>query len=261
MLVANKEKNRDRNDASAAWPTLFSHRLCISPSAERLLTTSKLLSVAPGERVAILGSMGVGKSTLNKLVMNFYQPTSGAIRIDGTDINQIDPADLRRHIGYVPQDSRLFFGTVRDNIAFKAPWLDDADILRAAKISGADHFINRHPAGYDMPIGEGGTGLSGGQAQAICVARSLLLDPSILLFDEPTSSMDSGTEARFLNSIKCYSEGKTLLLVTHKIPLLKLVDRIIVLQQGKVAADGPRDQVLKALQALNYEEEDENNVG
>lgn len=203
------------------------------------------------EKVGIIGGMGSGKTTLLKLIMGFYQPQSGAIRIDGTDIAQIDPTDLRRYIGYVGQDPKLFFGTARDNIAMKAPWADDIEVLNCAKISGADRFISLHPAGYDMPIGENGRGLSGGQAQTITIARALLTSPSILLFDEPTSCMDNSTEQLLLKNMQEYIREKTMILVTHKMSLLNLVDRLIVLQSGKIVADGPKDKVLEALRHMN----------
>ncbi len=203
-----------------------------------------------GEKVGIVGPMGAGKTSLFELLMNFYVPAGGAIRIDGTDIAQIDPADLRRQIGYVQQESKLFYGTARDNITMKAPWASDEEILRAARISGADNFISKHPLGYDLPIGENGKGLSGGQCQTIAIARSLLMSPSILLFDEPTSSMDNSTENRFIKRIKTIYQDKTLLLVTHKMSLLKLVDRLIILQCGKIIADGKKEKVLESLRQL-----------
>ncbi len=207
--------------------------------------------IKAGEKVGIIGSMGAGKTTLVKLLLGFFQPTSGAIRLDGTDISQIDPADLRRYIGYVGQEPKLFFGTVRENIAMKAPWADDAEILRCAKLSGTDRFVHKHPAGYDMPIGESAKGISGGQAQAITVARALLNNPSLLLFDEPTSCMDNSAENIFLSNMQGYAKDKTVILVTHKMTMLSLVDRLIVLQNGKIVADGPKEQVLDALRHLN----------
>jgi ATP-binding cassette subfamily C protein LapB len=207
--------------------------------------------IKAGEKVGIIGSMGAGKTTLIKLLLGFFQPTSGSIRLDGTDINQIDPADLRRYIGYVGQEPRLFFGTVRENIAMKAPWADDAEILRCAKLSGTDRFVHRHPAGYDMPIGESGKGISGGQAQAITIARAVLNNPSLLLFDEPTSCMDNSSENLFLSNIRAFAKDKMVILVTHKMSMLSLVERLIVLQNGKIVADGPKEQVLEALRHLN----------
>jgi ATP-binding cassette, subfamily C, bacterial LapB len=206
--------------------------------------------VKAGERLGILGSMGAGKTTLQKLIMGFYEPYAGAIRIDGTDIAQIDPANLRRHIAYIPQEPQLFYGTVRENIAMKAPWADDETILKSSKLAGADSFIGRHPAGYDMPVGEGGQGLSGGQAQAITVARAMLLDPPILLFDEPTSSMDSSAERQFIQRMLKNVNKKTLIIVTHRMPLLELVNRLIVLKNGRIIADGTKERVLEALKQL-----------
>ncbi len=222
------------------------------PEEEKQVLIDVSFKLSAEERVGIIGSMGSGKSTLHKLILGFYPPTSGSILIDGTDIAQIDPVDLRRQIGYVPQENSLLFGTVRDNIAIKAPWCDDQEILKVAKISGVDNFIRQHSAGYDMPLGERGAGLSGGQCQAICVARSLLLDPSMLLFDEPTSAMDNVAEQIFINNMTEYMEEKTLILVTHKASILPLVNRIIVLQNGRIIADGEKEKVLSALkQAKN----------
>ncbi len=208
------------------------------------------LNIKPGERIGVIGSMGSGKTTLLKLLMGFYQAETGAIRFDGTDMAQIDPADLRRNIGYVSQDPKLFSGTVRDNISMKAPWADDQAILDAAKVSGADSFINRHPAGFDMPVGENGQGMSGGQCQAITIARAMLFSPSILLFDEPTSCMDNSTEKLFIDNINKYAKDSTLVVVTHKMSLLELADRLLVVQNGKIVADGAKEQVLSALKQL-----------
>jgi ATP-binding cassette subfamily C protein LapB len=221
------------------------------PGQELDLFKGISFKVKAGEHVGVIGSMGSGKSTLQKLIIGFYQPISGAIRIDGTDISQLDPANLRRHIGYVPQEPKVFFGTARENIGMKAPWADDIEILNCAKISGADRFIGRHPAGYDMPIGENGKGLSGGQCQSITIARALLGSPEILLFDEPTSAMDNSSELLFINNMKTYIQNKTFILVTHKISLLELVDRLIVLQNGKIVADGPKVKVLEMLKQIN----------
>jgi len=206
--------------------------------------------IKPGEHVGIIGPMGSGKTTILKLIMGFYTPTTGAIRIDGTDIAQIDPADLRRQIGYVQQEPRLFYGTVRENITMKAPWVSDEEVLRVSKISGADDFISKHPAGYDMPIGEGGQGISGGQCQSICIARSLLLSPSLLMMDEPTNSMDNSSENAFVKNLQHIYQSATLLLVTHKMSILTLTERLIVVQHGKIIADGTKDNVLNALKQI-----------
>lgn len=204
-------------------------------------------SVRPGERVAIIGKIGSGKSTIEKLILSFYQPQKGAIRIDGTDMKQIDPADLRRNIGYVPQDVFLFFGSVRENIAMGAPHADDAAILRAARIAGVDSFVARHPQGFDLQVGERGEALSGGQRQSIAIARALVRDPNIVILDEPTSAMDKGSEDWLIARLREILEGKTLVLVTQRLSLLTLVERVIVMDSGKIVADGPRDKVLETL--------------
>lgn len=203
--------------------------------------------MSAGERIAIIGHIGSGKSTIQKLILGLYKPESGSIRIDGIDIAQIDPVDLRQNIGYVPQDSLLFFGNVRNNIAITRPWADDIAIANAAKLAGVDHFVNNHPAGFDMPVGERGEGLSGGQRQAIAIARAMLSNPPIWLFDEPTSAMDSQTENELLQRLALYLKNKTMILVTHKLSLLPLVERIIVLDKGHLIMDGPKEKVVKLL--------------
>ncbi len=203
--------------------------------------------IGAGEKVAIIGRIGSGKTTVEKLIMGLYEPQAGAVRIDGTDLRQIDPADVRRNIGYTPQDTLLFYGSVRDNVMLGAPYADDRAIVRAANLGGVSDFVERHPLGFDMPVGERGEGLSGGQRQTIAIARALLLDPPILLLDEPTSSMDNATEERLRRRLAGEIEHKTLILVTHRASLLELVQRIIVLDNGRVIADGPKAQVLEAL--------------
>ncbi len=203
--------------------------------------------IRSGEKVAIIGRVGSGKSTILKLILGLYRAGNGAIRHDGTDIAQIDPADLRRNIGYVSQDSSLFFGTIRENITISAPWADDQAILKTAQLAGVEHFVRRHPAGYDMPIGERGEGLSGGQRQSVTIARALLPDPPILLLDEPTSAMDNSSEQEFLKNIREVSDDKTIILVSHKPQMLSLAERVIIVDNGKVVADGPKEKVLTAL--------------
>ena len=205
--------------------------------------------IAAGERVALIGRIGSGKTTIEKLVLGLYAPTTGSILIDAVDSRQIDPAELRRDVGYVPQDVVLFYGTVRDNIVLGTPHADDATVLRAADAAGIREFIDRHPLGFAMPVGERGEGLSGGQRQAIAVARAYLTQPPVLVLDEPSNAMDSRSEETFKERLAQQLAGRTLLLITHRASLLSLVDRIIVLEGGSVAADGPRDQVLAALAA------------
>ncbi|MDA0664667.1 MAG: ATP-binding cassette domain-containing protein [Proteobacteria bacterium] len=204
--------------------------------------------IEAGEKVGLIGRIGSGKSTIQRLVMALYEPSEGAVLVDGTDVRQIDPADLRRSIGSVPQDVYLFFGSIRDNIAIGAPYTDDETIRRAARITGVEEFVSRHPSGYDMPVGERGQFVSGGQRQSVAVARALLRDPPIMLFDEPTSNMDNTSEGRFKARLANMIDDKTLLLVTHRGSMLSLVDRLIVIDGGRVVADGPKQDVLEALQ-------------
>ena len=201
-----------------------------------------------GERVAIIGRVGSGKSTLQKLILGLFRPTQGSIRIDGIDINQIDPAELRRHIGHVPQEPMLFYGTLRHNIAMGAPHTHDASIAAAAELAGLAEFINGHPQGFDMIIGERGDSLSGGQRKAVTIARALLHAPPILLMDEPTSSMDSTSEALIRQTFSRVMPGKTVIMVTHHASLLELAERVIVIDHGSIVADGPKEAVLASLQ-------------
>lgn len=203
--------------------------------------------IAAGEKVGIIGRIGSGKSTIARLISGLYQPTSGSILLDGTDLRQIDPADLRRNMGYTPQDAFLFFGSVKENICIAAPHVDHQTILRAATIAGVDDFVKRHPEGYDLPVGENGRYLSGGQRESITIARALLLDPPLLIMDEPTGSMDNASEGRLRARLAQLSIDKTLLLVTHRSSMLSLVDRLIVIDGGRVVADGPKDDVLRTL--------------
>jgi len=205
------------------------------------------LRIQPGERVAILGRIGSGKTTLEKLILGLYRPSSGAVLIDGIDLRQLDPAELRRHIGYVQQDVMLFYGSLRENITLGAPLADDADVLKAATLGGILDLVNSHPQGFDMLVGERGESLSGGQRQGVAIARAVINDPPILLLDEPTSSMDHSSEEDIKKRLQQFVQGKTVLLVSHRTSLLDLVDRIIVMDAGRIVADGPKEQVVQAL--------------
>ena len=205
------------------------------------------IKIKAGERVGIIGRVGSGKSTLLKLILGLYQPTSGAIRVDGVDIRQLDPAELRRNVGYIPQDGTLFFGTLRENIALASPGISDIQLLAAADIAGLSDMINTHPRGFDMLIGERGESLSGGQRQGVAIARGVINEPPILLLDEPTSSMDHSSEELVKSKMRQFSAHRTLLIVTHRTSLLDLVDRLIVMDNGKIVADGPKDRVVEAL--------------
>ncbi|QKH33731.1 type I secretion system permease/ATPase [Achromobacter pestifer] len=201
----------------------------------------------PGEKVGIIGRIGSGKTTLEKLALALYQPTEGAVLLDGVDVRQIDPTDVRRAIGHVPQDPTLFYGSLKHNLAMGAPHADDASILAAANLAGVTEFANLHPDGFDMVIGERGESLSGGQRQSVAVARALINDPPILLLDEPSSNMDHQSEAQLRKRLGEASANKTILLVTHRTALLELVDRLIVIDNGHIVADGPKEQVVEAL--------------
>ncbi len=205
--------------------------------------------IKPGERVVVLGRVGSGKTTLHKLMLGLYQPTEGAVFLDGVDLRQLDPADLRRNVGYVEQDTLLFYGSLRHNIALRAPYADDLAIVTAAEVGGLAEFVNRHPEGYDMVIGERGASLSGGQRQGVAIARAVLLDPPVLLLDEPTSSMDFTSESHFKERLSRFMQHKTLVIVTHRLSLIDLAERMIVIDDGKIVADGPRQQVVESLQA------------
>jgi ATP-binding cassette subfamily C protein LapB len=203
--------------------------------------------IAPGERVALIGRVGSGKTTIERLVLGLYEPASGSVLLDGVESRQWDPAELRRDIGYVPQDIVLLYGSVRDNIVLGAPHAEDAAVLQAADQAGVTEFVDRTPGGFAMQVGERGEALSGGQRQAIALARAYLLQPPLLLLDEPSNAMDNRSEELFKARLAEQLDGRTLLLITHRASLLSLVDRIIVIEAGRVAADGPREKVLAAL--------------
>jgi ATP-binding cassette subfamily C protein LapB len=217
------------------------------PGQEGYALNGMSFKIAPGERVGIVGRIGSGKTTIERLLLGLFEPESGAVLIDGTDIRQIDPADLRRNIGCVLQDPHLFFGSVKDNVTLGARYVDEESVLRAATVSGVEAFVRGHPHGYDLQVGEGGRRLSGGQRQAVAVARALLMDAPILVLDEPTSSMDNSTETAFRARLQRTLPGKTLILITHRNSMLSLVDRLIVVDNGRVVADGPKSGVLEAL--------------
>ncbi len=219
------------------------------PGTEQDALTKASFKIKAGEHVALLGRMGSGKSTIHKLILGLYQPTAGAILIDGIDARQIDPAELRRCVGYVQQDTHLFYGTMRENLTISARHVDDAAVLAAAHVGGIDEFVNAHPKGFDMLIGERGETLSGGQRQGVGIARALINKPAILLLDEPTSAMDHSGEDAIKRRLIETTKNKTLVLISHRSSLYDLVDRIIVIDSGRIVADGPKDQVTEALRS------------
>ncbi|WP_322805135.1 type I secretion system permease/ATPase [Vibrio alfacsensis] len=205
------------------------------------------LTINPGEKVAIIGRIGSGKTTLERLIMGLYKPTEGHVRIDETDIDQLHHVDVRRNIGCVPQDSSLFFGSIRDNITLGRPLTDDRDVMDAANRAGVTAFTQSDPAGLERQVGEGGAMLSGGQRQAVTIARAFLGRPPVLLMDEPTSAMDNRSEMQIKHQLAQLKPSETLILITHKTSMLDVVDRVIVMEKGSIIADGPKVEVLKDL--------------
>lgn len=229
------------NDVSFAYP------LAAGGLGPRVLDRVTL-RLQPGERVAVLGRIGSGKSTILRLLGGLYQPTEGQAEADGIDLRQIDPADYRARVGFVSQDPRLFSGTLRDNVLLDRPAADPARLAEVAALTGLDRLVAAHPLGWDLPVGEAGSLLSGGQRQLVALARCLVTRPRILLMDEPTSSMDAQSETAFLRRLKDAAGDCTLVMVTHRPAVLDLVTRVLVVDAGRVVLDGPRDRVLAALQ-------------
>ena len=205
------------------------------------------LRVEPGERIAVLGRIGSGKSTVLRLMAGLYLPTAGHVQADGIDLRQIDPADYRARVGFVAQDPRLFKGTLRDNVLLERPAADPSRLGEVARVTGLDRLVAQHPLGWELPVGEGGALLSGGQRQLVALARCLVTRPQILLMDEPTSSMDAQSEVAFLRQLRAACGGCTLVMVTHRPAVLELVQRVVVVDQGRVVMDGAKAAVLAAL--------------
>lgn len=205
------------------------------------------LKIAAGEHVALLGRIGSGKSTVARMMLGLYPPQEGLVLLDGVDISQLEPGSLRASVGSVLQEPSLFSGSIRENITLGRAAVDDEEMLRAARVSGTDQFASRIPNGYDLRLVDRGEGLSGGQRQSIAIARAIAGSPPVMVMDEPSSAMDAQTEADLIARLKGEFEGRTLIMVTHRQPLLTLVDRIVILEDGKIRADGPRDAVLAQL--------------
>ena len=220
------------------------------PGAAEQALTGVSLTVAPGEKIALIGPIGSGKSTLARLLLGLYTPTSGLVMIDGIDIRQLQPEAMRAKIGALFQDNVLLTGTIRENILLGREGHGDEEMLRVAQVSLAHEFIARMPDGYDLRLADRGDGLSGGQRQSIAMARALIGKPPIVVLDEPTSSVDSDTEARLLTNLKTEFEGRTLVLITHRPSLLALVDRVIVMSRGRVFLDGPPEVVTQHIKQI-----------
>ena len=221
------------------------------PGQQRMALKDLDLTIEPGEKVAIIGRVGSGKTTIERLIMGLYKPSAGSISLDDTDIGQLHPTDIRRNIGSVPQDLMLFYGSVRDNIALGRSQVSDEAILRAAERAGVTAFTRQDEAGLDRQVGEGGQALSGGQKQAIAIARALLTEPKVLVMDEPSSNMDNKAEQALKQVLNRLDNDETLILFTHKTSMLDVVDRILVLEQGQLVTDGPKEQVLQQLRKGN----------
>ncbi len=230
----------DVQKLSFAYPSTGNHK---PPIALRDVT----LSIEPGERVAFVGKIGSGKSTLLRMIAGLYQPIEGQVKIDGIDIRQIDPVDFRNQIGYVTQDLRLFRGTLRENIFLGRPAATVDAFMEVVALTGLDKIADAHPMGYDMPIGSMGLGLSGGQRQLVALARALVTRPKILLMDKPTSAMDMQTEAMFTKRLEDIVKGRTVIIVTHRPSLLSVVDRIVVMDNQRMVADGDKEKILAML--------------
>ena len=219
------------------------------PGTDKAVLNEVNLKLKPGDKVGIVGRTGAGKSTLGKLCVGLYQPVAGSVKVGNIDLRQMDVADLRRKVGYISQDSLLFYGTLRDNIAFGLPEADDQSIKMAADIAGVNDFVKDHPAGFGMMVGERGSSLSGGQRQAVSIARAVLPDPEILIMDEPSSNMDNQSEFRLKSKLEPFIKDKTLIVITHRHSMLDLVDRLVIMDKGRIVVDGPKQAVLDGLRS------------
>lgn len=218
------------------------------PNSQEIALDKVSFKVGSGERIGIIGRVGSGKTTVGRLLTGFYEPADGKVLVDGIDARQYDPADLRTGVGFVLQDTDLFFGKLRENITIGKPEATDEEVIEAARLAGVENFAAGHPLGYEMPIAEGGRSLSGGQKQAIGLARAMIRKPRILFLDEPTAHFDVRSEAEFLDRLKQLGEsGMTIIISSHRLSVLNFVDRILLFEKGKLIADGPRDKVIAAL--------------
>jgi ATP-binding cassette subfamily C protein LapB len=221
------------------------------PSGARDSLSGLNLKIGPGERIGVIGRVASGKSTLGRVLCGLYAPTEGEMLVDGLDSRQYHPHQLREAFRFVAQDAEVFSGTVRDNLMLGAAKADDQQLIDAVVRSGADIFLSRDAAGFDLPVGERGSFLSGGQRALLVLARALVSPSKLLFLDEPTGSMDTQTELYFIEHLKtALDKDQTLVVSTHRHNMLSIVNRLIVIDGGKVIADGPRDDVLKHLTAV-----------
>lgn len=255
--MMKKEVERPKGKHFIAMPSIqgkveFRDVLFHYPNQSVPALNNLSFTLEPGEHVGVIGAVGSGKTTIERLLINLYQPESGSVQLDGTDVRQIDPGDLRRNIGAVQQSPQLFYGSVRENITMGHEMAPDRAVLRAAELAGVTEFLRESQAGLDTQVGERGEALSGGQRQAVAIARALLYDPPILILDEPTASMDPASENRLRKRLHNVTEGRTTILITHKGGMLSLVDKLILLDRGRLVAFGPKDEVISKLQARQY---------
>lgn len=251
VMQLERERPRERSYVARRIQTgsvAFENVTFRYPNSNENALEKVSFKVAGGERIGIIGRVGSGKTTVGRLLTGFYEPLDGKVTVDEVDARQYDPADLRAGVGFVLQDTDLFFGKIRDNIALGKPNATDEEIIAAARLAGVENFIAGHPLGYDMPIAEGGRSLSGGQKQAIGLARALIRQPKVLFLDEPTAHFDVRSEADFLERLKDIAAGSmTIMISTHRLSLLSFVDRILLFERGRLIADGPRDKVIAML--------------
>jgi ATP-binding cassette subfamily C protein LapB len=221
----------------------------VYPGSDQKVLSGLSFSVQPGERVGVIGRIGSGKTTIGRLLGALYPPTAGSLMIDGIDIRQYHPAVVRTAVAVASQAADLFSGSVKENLLMGNPEASDAEIIEVARRTGVDEFVSRHPRGYDMPVGERGGNLSGGQRQAVAIARLLLARPKIIFLDEPSGAMDLASERRLINNLAtAFGPETTIVISTHRYSMLELVDRLIVLDAGRVIADGPKAAVIEELQ-------------
>jgi ATP-binding cassette subfamily C protein LapB len=220
----------------------------IYPETDNPVLSNVSFTVKPGERVGIIGKIGSGKTTLGKLLGGLFEPTSGRILIDGIDVRQYHPHEIRKSVAFAGQSADLFSGTLKENLLIAKPDATDQEIVAAATKAGVDEFVARHPRGYDMPVGERGERLSGGQKQAVTIARLLMNNPHIVFLDEPSGAMDIASERKLVSSLKkSFQPRTTIVISTHRYSLLEMVDRIIILDNGRVVADGRKEAVMSDL--------------